>query len=245
MTIRRVCDWSATAVSMIVAGLLVSGCGPDSPAFGPATPTGVVRLGGAVFETAGARLGGVVVTGYVETQILATTTRGDGSYELGPFNVGRTTTIVVTLRKPGYISRRFEVAPTDSRRPFNMIMPTANGLPVDGSVAALLLLSDPSQWVQEDSDDYEGDVSWNTKYFTFTTPATADLDAVLEWEHAGNAALMLWVMNDTLKSRPSGAGQALRLPRGVSGVLLVGQSYEAGELTEPVSFTLTTTSAGQ
>jgi hypothetical protein len=124
-------------------------------------------------------------------------------------------------------------------------MPTANGLPVSGSVATSLLPSDPPQWVQEDSDDYDGDVSWNTKYFTFTTPVTADLDVVLEWEHAGNAALMLWVMNDTLKSRSSGAGQALRLPRGVSGVLLVGQSYEAGQLTQPIAFTLATTLAGQ
>ena len=53
---------------------------------------------------------------------------------------------------------------------------------------------------------------------------------------------MMWVLEGTNASGRTNTGAVIRLPRGTSGVLLIGRPFTAGKLlpSQAVPFTLTT-----
>ena len=106
---------------------------------------------------------------------------------------------------------------------------------MDATVPGIVDPRDPSAYV---GVDYDSALLWNTEYFSFATPATDDVIVDLAFTASGNAALEMYALDGTIQSTASGSLISIRLPKGATGTLLVGQTYEAEKLTTPVPFTL-------
>ena len=108
-------------------------------------------------------------------------------------------------------------------------------LSLDAAVTGTISTDDPPTYV---GADYDSDYLFHTKFYAFTTAPGDDLIVELSWIAAGNAALVMYTQGGAIKSTTVGEMQVIQLPPNTTGNLLVGQSWEAGRLTQPVQFTL-------
>ena len=222
----------------MVMSVLLHACATDerslTPA-GPATPftpaaAGVV-VRGTVTDERDAPIAGAFVSG----PTVSAMTDAMGAFTAA-YTGGGTREFLLYAHKVGYISRGRAVSPHGDES-VTIKLATVFALPIDGATAADLLPADLPGYVGE---PYDSDYTWNTKYFSFTTPGTHDVIVEMPWEQTGNASLAMWALDGRASSLPSGNPAVLRLPRGSSGLLLVGQPYSAGQLTRPVAFELHT-----
>jgi hypothetical protein len=110
-------------------------------------------------------------------------------------------------------------------------------LPIDGTDAATLKPSDPPAEIFGWDDPLS---SWQTRYYMVTTPVDAAVRVELSWERVGGAELMMWTYDGGLISAREGDRQVFTLVKNRTDVLYVVQPTQAGPLTQPVRFTLTT-----
>jgi hypothetical protein len=146
--------------------------------------------------------------------------------------------IWISATKDGYVARQV-VCCADNTQLVTIKLPPLLRLPIEGSTSSELRATDPPDYVGE---AYESDYSYNTRYFAFTTPATAEVIVEAGWEQSEDSTLEMWAFGGTLVSERTGAGALIHLPGGSSGVLLVGRPYSAGRLrqSQSVAFTLRT-----
>ena len=227
-----------TVPGLVVTCLVLHACstderpltpaGPASP-FSPAAPGVVVR--GTVTDERDGPIAGAFVSG----PTVSAMTDATGAFT-GAYTGGGTREFLLYAHKVGYVSRSRAVSPHGDES-VTIKLATIFPLPIDGATAAELL---PADLPASAGEPYDSEYLWNAKHFSFTTPGTHDVIVEMPWEPTGNAALAMWALDGRLSSLPSGNPSVLRLPRGSSGLLLVGQPYSAGQLTRPVAFELHT-----
>jgi hypothetical protein len=235
------------AIALLAVATAGSAC--ERTTRSASTPTGptsittstsrAVAIDGTVTDLDGAAVGGASVTGTVGTARANTTTDESGRFSLGTFEASSSQQMTVVIASSGYVTANLgrPASSVDARWTLNVKLPRLFTLPIDDSLTAVLLTTDPGDYV---GDPYDSDYSSNTKYIAFTTPAASDVVVELGWEPIGNASLMMWALGGAIVSQPSDGRQVLRLPHGTSGMLLVGQPYAAGRLLQSVAFTLAT-----
>ena len=244
---RIKCLWSAIVVA--IAGLILSGCskdhelrspaGPEPPgpsAPSPGQPVVDIVLSGSVTDLQDVPIGDAIVTAWGLSRLRTTVTDAAGNFTVHADHIDATALVLVSAEKAGYITQGRMISSVD-RVPIKL--PALLPLPIDGSTTSAVSAVDPPDYVGE---PYESDYSYNTRYFSFTTPGTADLIVEISWERTENSALMIWVQGGMNVSERTSTGAVIRIARGISGMMLVGRPFGAGKLLpgQSVPFTLTT-----
>jgi hypothetical protein len=233
--------WSAVALALAV--LVLPGCSADHGSLtptGPAVPSPVnpvarVVLSGSVTDLLNAPIAGAVVTAFASSRP-TTVTDAAGQFRFESVEVGLAS-FQVSVQKAGYVTRTWAVR-TDGE-PSPLKLPPLFQLPIDASTTSEIVATDLPDYVGE---AYESDYSYNTKYFSFSIPSTADVIVEISWERVENSSLMMWAFDGTVVSGRTSTGAVIRLPRGSTGMLLIGRPHSAGQLSQSqsVTFTLTT-----
>ena len=246
MTVSKALVRSIVVTAMTAALGAAAAC--SSPATVPnAVPPGPVAmrmsLTGTILDANGAPLAGVLTTASLVavsvTPIRIATTDSSGRFSLGTIDLLSVNKVMFSATKPGYAAYAEMLSPSSSVQvDLRLTLTALISLPRAGDLSASLLPSDPPAYVGE---PYESDYAWNARSFYFDAPSDSDLDVVLAWSRVGNAAIRMWAGDGDITSHAEGINQTIRLPRGTRGMLIVGQPYLAGRLTQPVPFTLTTT----
>jgi len=223
-----------SAMALVLAAFSAASCTKEIST-SPSNPLPIV-ISGTVRNTLEAPLGGVTVTATSAGTSVQGFTDVDGRFTLPGLRAGSQEYITVTAQLGGYVKLSRVVEPPLVHQTVNLKLATLSALPIDSSASAQLLPSDVADYVAE---PYESDYSWNTKYFSFSTGAE-DLVVELTWEHSGNASLQMWWQNTSFASQAAGDKQVIVLPKNRSGVLLIGQPFQAQQLTSATNFTLET-----
>jgi hypothetical protein len=234
--------------SIALAAVALSACSkpPDgtSRLTTMATQTLSITVSGTVADTAGDAIADAAVFGSSAAtgtlQSVTVRTDASGRFNLGAFDVTPTDGLYVVTSKPGYGTDSRRLLPTAASVDLNMMLVVHRPLSVDQTVQGRMNPASPGGNV---GDPYESDYTWNMHAYDYSVPSTADCIVELEWDRVGNATLMMWAQSGAIVSLASGTKQVLRLPRGTSGTLIVGQAYASGRLQQPVNYTLTTRAA--
>lgn len=245
MTLSKLVVRSIVCAGMTAALSAAAGC--NSGATGPnGVPTGVtgpvamkMTLGGTILDGNGAALSGVLTTASLAgVSVREATTDSAGKFSLGTIDLLSTSSVIFSATKPGYAPYAETLSPQSAVQVNRVLTLLALvRLPQAGNIGGSLLVSDPPVYVGE---PYDSDYAWQARSFYFEAPSDSDLDVVLAWPRDGNAALQMWAAKGNITSRADGSSQTIRLPRGTSGTLIVGQPLNAGSLTQSVQFALTT-----
>jgi len=233
-----------SAVAFAAAFLVLPSCsqdhqsltpaGPSAP--NPTSPVTTIVLSGSVTDTLDVPIGGAIVTA-LEGSRPTTMTDAAGRFRFESVEAGVASWVHVSAQKAGFVSLTYTVPTKGELAPLKL--PPLFQLPIDDSTASEILATDLPAYVGE---AYESDYSYHTKYFSFAIPSSADVIVEISWERVENSSLTMWALGGTVVSERISTGAMLRLPRGATGMLLVGRPYVAGPLTksQSVAFTLTT-----
>ena len=220
-------------LALILTVLSAAACTKTLP-MAPSNPIPIV-ISGTVRDTLEMPLAGVVIRAQGVTVTVEGLSDSSGRFALPGIAAESLTHIRLSAELAGYarIVRLLDVPALNHF--LNLKLPVLGSLPIDSTASGQLLPSDLADYIGE---PYDSDYSWNTKYFSFSTPSDADVSVELTWERTGNASLKMWQQNTLVVSESSGDRQVIRLPRNTNGVLLVGQPFEAYQLTSAANFTL-------
>jgi hypothetical protein len=224
-------------ISVVLACLTVAACNRDpkddwiwTPPAGPTPSTQLATVRGTVLDLSGAPIAGAQVTGTFGIQVTRFT-GADGRFDLGSL-VGVAQDVRIDVNKAGFVPHTTYGRGTSAGVNVVLRLRPMDALPVDGSITADLLPTDPPDYVGE---VYDSDYSSNTRYYGFVN-GNDEVVVDLEWDHSVTPTLKMWVKNDTSVSLASDTHEVLRLPPHQAGILLVGSP---DGLTNVVRFTLT------
>jgi hypothetical protein len=233
----------STAV-VLVAGSAI-GCGPAATAptqSSTSSTASAARLSvrGTVTDPGGAPVAGVLVkagvTGSYYVPVSSANTDSAGRFVLDVGYPQAGLTVVISTERVDYVSYSRALSP-----PLNRDIDLALTLipfvkfPPAGTFAGELLTTARPAYMGE---PYESDYAYQAVTFDVAALGDGDLDLVLDWTRAGNAALRMWANEGMTVSVADGNRQRIHLPRGSGRTLIVGQAYVAGDLTQNVPFTL-------
>jgi hypothetical protein len=226
------------AAALVAVAVVLAGCNRDTVSPSPSQPSPAttisVSVTGTVTDTNGIPLPDVMVRSADSRGDKQALTDSAGRYGLGlEFLPGAQFTLVA--EKSGFRTATIQIRAEQSSIVRNLRLTEVLVLPMDASITAQLTPLDPPQYVGE---AYESAYTWNTKLYSFVTPAAADLSVELSWERTGNAALKMWALGGALESEPKGDRLVIVLPKGTEDTLFVGQPNEA--LRQAVTYTLVT-----
>lgn len=225
------------AAALLAVTGLAAAC--NNTVSGPGGPgqTRSITVTGTITELTGAPAANafVTVTPFGPTQAVSGVSDATGRFSLGPVTVFQGETVQLAITLADHVTRTFAVPTSGASVDVTIPLAPLHDLAMDAATNGVLDVNDPPTYV---GTPYDSDYLQNTEYFAFATPATDDVIVDLTFTASGNAALEMYALEGTIPSTASGSSISIRLPKGTTGTLLVGQAYSADKLTTPVPFTL-------
>lgn len=238
---RLVRSLLSTSAGLSLVAASACGSSATSPTATTTAPVLIkVSLVGRVTRADGTPMAGVFTSASVVSsnvkQVMSGLTDADGRFSLGNIDLLSINQLMFSATAPGYAPFAQMLSPTSSTALDIQVKLTAYArVPLQGSLESLLQPTDPATYVGE---PYDSAFLWQSQFFYFEAPADSDLDVALTWSPAGNAKLVMSA-SDAGGSWSQDGLQRIVIPKGSTGRLFVGQSYDGGKLTQPVNFRLT------